>query len=613
MNAPNNRILIVDDNRGIHEDFHKILRASPDEARLEVTEAALFDQPAARRPEFALTSAFQGEQALDLVRRAQAAGEPFALAFVDVRMPPGIDGVETAQRLWAIDPELQIVICSAYSDYGWRDMTAQFGAAERWVLLKKPFDNIEVLQLASAFTEKWALRQQVRAHLAELEQRVRARTAELENALERLRADAAERARAQEERRLLERKLEETQRLEGLGVLAGGIAHDFNNILTGVLMSASLARLDVHNPLAVAEHLRRIEDNSRRAAALCEHMLAYAGKGRVQLAALDLNALVRDTLELLQPALLKDVDLALELGAGPLPLRGDAARLRQVLMNLLTNAAEALIEPPRRIRLQSGRVRLDAAALQRLAHRGEAQPGEFVQIEISDTGSGMSAETLARIFEPFFTTKFTGRGLGLCAVLGIIRSHGGALDVASVPGQGTTFRACFPLAAETPASVPPARPPARRGSGRVLVIDDEESVRAVAAATLANHGYEPVAAADGQSALELARHSPRDFVGVLIDLTMPGLDGAATLLALRQFLPGIPAAVMTGHSRGDAVERLRGHEGVTFLQKPFEIAGLLEAVAAFQRRGGQAAPAVIGQNAALAPLAPDGLSLSCGK
>ena len=572
MNERRN-ILIVDDNQSVFEAFQKILVSSAPDPRLAAMEEALFGNAAAAPvARFRLTYAAQGVEAIEKLQAEKQGGSSFAVAFVDVRMPPGIDGIETAQRLWAIDPDLEIVICSAYSDYSWADMARKLGRPDRWVILKKPFDNIEVLQLAHALTEKWMLRQQTRAQVEALEAGVAARTVELKAALEKLKHESAERERFEEERRMIERKLEETQRLEGLGMLAGGVAHDFNNILTGILASASLAGMDVPAGTEVSQHLKRIEENSLRAAGLCQQLLVYAGKGQVSAAALDLNVLLRETLQLLHASVPKDAELNLELAETLPAIEGDAARLRQVFMNLVLNAAEALGAGSRKIRLSTGSARLDDATLEKTAFRGEAKAGEYVTVEVTDTGAGMTPDTLARIFEPFFTTKFTGRGLGLCAVLGIVRGHDGAMDVKSDYGRGTTFRVYLPVSTSTESATPEKPVPAPvKGKGRVLVVDDEDAVRLVAAAAIKRQGFEAVVASDGSEAVEVMQRGPNGFAGVLLDMTMPKMDGLATLMALRKLQPKLPVVLMSGHDQGDVARKLEGHGDVTLLQKPFTV------------------------------------------
>ncbi len=580
MNTRNNRILIVDDNLSIHDDFRKILAEKRRTAGLAEVEALFFGQSGIEPLRFELTFATQGEEAIALTTEARIAGRPFALVFMDVRMPPGMDGITAASRLWQLDPDLQIVICSAFSDYSWADMTAQLGSTDRWVILKKPFDNIEVLQFAHALTEKWALRQQTKLQVLELEQRVAARTSDLQSALERLQRESAERLRSEEERRVLERKFEETQRLESLGVLAGGIAHDFNNILTGILGSASLARLDAASGSDLDEHLQRIERNSCRAAELCEQMLAYAGKGQVTLRPLDLNDLIRESLELMQSSIPKDASFNVRFAPVLPMICGDISRTRQVIMNLVINAAESLAQSPRQVTLSTQNITLNEGAIASLTFAGGAVPGDYACIEVADTGTGMSQDTLRRIFEPFYTTKFTGRGLGLCAVQGIIRSRGGALDVTSELGKGTTFRVYFPASVVRDGGATGSPFPHRTYStdqlGTLLVVDDEEGIRDIAATALRRQGFEVITSANGAEAVALVKKRTEPLLGVLLDLTMPELDGVATLQALRALRPDLRAVLMSGYEQREALRRFEGLGLSGFLQKPFSMDALAD-------------------------------------
>ncbi len=583
----NNRLLIVDDNQSIHDDFRKVLGAGATEEAITAAEELLFGATEPATPDFALTAASQGEEAVELTREAVAAGLPFAVAFLDIRMPPGIDGIETARRLWAIDPELQVVICSAYTDYSWTDMMAQLGAPERWVLLKKPFENIEVLQLAASLVEKRSLQQLATARRADLEASVAERTEKLQSTLAQLEQEAAERLRAEEERSALERKFEQAQRLESLGVLAGGLAHDFNNILTGILGRASLAREHVAPQSEIERHLHAIELCSRRAADLCEQMLAYAGRGRVVVREFDVNQLVEEMGGLVGATVPRDAEFRIELDPAAPIVRGDPARLRQVVMNLLINGAEALGPEPRRLHLATHVRRLGAPEIAQLAFGGNAEPGRFVIIQVSDTGSGMSPDTVQRIFEPFFSTKFEGRGLGLCAVHGIVRSHGGALDVASAPGCGSTFRVYLPLADAAPARVaPPAPPPREKAAGRLLVVDDEECVRVVVASALSRCGYNIVTADDGMQGLEIFRQDPAAIDGVVLDLTMPRMGGLAAIAAMRQLRPRLPAVLISGHNQEQRSDGFADADVTLTLQKPFEVGQLCASVAAMLHAGG---------------------------
>ncbi len=587
MLKPNSRLLIVDDNTSIHDDFRKILTASTADENLTSAEALLFGEQAHAGAEFELTMASQGEEAVAILRAAVAAGRPFALAFVDIRMPPGIDGVQTARRMWEIDPDLPIVICSAYSDYSWADMATQLGSPERWILLKKPFENIEVLQMAAALSQKRALQLAARARQVDLETLVAERTVKLTVTLARLEESIAAQVRADEERRELERKLEQAQRLESLGVLAGGIAHDFNNILTGIVGRASLARMGA-SPMEMDDHLREIELCSRRAAELCEQMLAYAGQGRVAIREVEINELVREMDGLVHASVPRDVEFRIDLAPGNPVVKGDPVRLRQVVMNLVINGAEALGPGRRELRLDTSVVALGATDIAAMAFPGNASAGQFVVIEVSDSGSGMTAETLQRIFEPFFTTKFEGRGLGLCAVLGIVRSHSGALHVISSPGSGSTFRVCLPLvsarAVPPAAPVPPTvKPVAAISRARLLVVDDEECVRTITARSLEQKGYLVRVACDGVEAVEIVRRAPDEFDGMVIDLTMPRMGGAAALRAIREMRPNLPAVIVSGYGRKDSLGEFAGCAHTAALEKPFDVNRLFESVTSVMR------------------------------
>jgi len=388
--------------------------------------------------------------------------------------------------------------------------------------------------------------------------------------------DLTERKRAEEEQRRMERKLQETQRLESLGVLAGGVAHDFNNLLTVVLGNTTLARMQTPRDAAAQPCLEQIEDAALRAADLCRQMLAYAGRGRFVVAPLDLGALVNESWPLLRSAVSKKTILRHELGKGLPAVVADAAQVRQILMNLVLNASEALGEDGGTIVVETGLMEADAVYLTESQTFSEMPPGEYVYLEVRDSGPGMTSEVRARIFDPFFTTKFTGRGLGLAAVLGIVRGHGGALHVESEPGGGSSFRLLLPpctVAAE------PRRPDAPaaewRGAGVVLVVDDEDAVRALAVRVLKSAGFEVLEAADGQAALEVFAGAADRVRFVLLDLMMPRLDGVQTLQEMRKLKPGVRAVVMSGYTEQEVTRRFADAPPDGFLQKPFALDQLL--------------------------------------
>jgi PAS domain S-box-containing protein len=381
--------------------------------------------------------------------------------------------------------------------------------------------------------------------------------------------DITARKRAEEESEKLQRKMLETQKLEGLGVLAGGIAHDFNNLLTVILGNTALVRLDQGADSAHAANLDKVLSASNRAADLCRQLLAYAGKGAFASEHLDLNELARDTTHLLELSLSR-AQLEFALAPALPPIEGDPSQLRQVIMNLVLNASEALGENPGRIRVATRPVALKEGELAGALPSSDIPPGNYACLEVSDTGCGMAPEVLARIFDPFYTTKFTGRGLGLAAVLGIVRTHRGALTVHSTPGRGSLFRIYLPAAAVVVAPPAPViRPVAAGSAGTVLVADDEPTVRQLLLEMLNRFGYEPIVAGNGEEALAIFRAAPARFHLALLDISMPQLDGTATLAQLRAIRPDLPCILLSGHGEHDALGRIPTGQKAGFLQKPF--------------------------------------------
>ncbi len=379
---------------------------------------------------------------------------------------------------------------------------------------------------------------------------------------------------AESENLTLERKLAEGQRLESLGVLAGGIAHDFNNLLTAVLGHASLARMSLPRGDA-AESLGQIELAARRAAELCQQMLAYAGKSNFTTAPVDLSELVRGTVGLLEVSIGKNIRLALSLASGLPPVLGDATQLRQIIMNLVLNAADAIGNAPSGcIELITSSQRADRAVFAQAIGTPDLPAGDYTVLTIQDNGHGMAPALLTRIFEPFFTTKFAGRGLGLSAVLGIVQGHRGALCVNSVEGEGTGFRLLLPSIAPilaAPMPNPEVMTPKIFQGRSVLVIDDEPTVRQITASVLKRVGITVHSAASGDDAVVLLRDQPLAIDLVLLDLTMPGLSGEETLRLLHQLRPSLRVILMSGYSESDILHRLGEQGAIDFLQKPFEL------------------------------------------
>ena len=395
--------------------------------------------------------------------------------------------------------------------------------------------------------------------------------------------DVTERRRAEEQRQSMERKFQETQKLESLGVLAGGIAHDFNNLLTGILGNACLARMETSSGSSLHSHLEQIESSSQRAAELCKQMLAYSGKGRFVIQRIDLGTLVDETLHLLQISISKKALLKINLATSLPAVMGDATQIRQIIMNLVMNASEAIGERSGLIHIRTTLLRAGPSDLNNLIGTAELTPGDYVVLEVTDNGCGMSAETQAKIFEPFFTTKFTGRGLGLAAVLGIVRGHKGALQVGSELNRGTTFKLLLPAAgvASTEPKVERRLIPQWRGHGTVLVVDDEDGVRLVAGRMLEKLGFDILSASDGEKGLEVYRARHESICAVLLDLTMPRMDGEETFREIRRIRPDACVVLMSGFNEQDAAARFVGKGLAGFVQKPFTPDELRERLSAF--------------------------------
>ena len=388
------------------------------------------------------------------------------------------------------------------------------------------------------------------------------------------------------ERKKFERELQETQKLESLGLLAGGIAHDFNNLLTGILGNASLALSETSPDQPLRFRLRQIVQAAERSAFLTRQMLAYAGKGQFVIADIDLGDLVQEISGLVRTSIPKSVDVKLDL-APHLPLiEADPAQLQQLVMNLVINGAEAIGED----KVGTVTVRTSAREVSpeeaNVLFKSEAlAPGVYVQLEVIDTGAGMDEATRARIFDPFFTTKFTGRGLGLAAVQGVVRRHRGAIFVHSIPGRGTTFRIFLPVSGRE------ATPTDRREEGVTipagtvaLVVDDEQVVRRVAQDVLGQRGMRVLTADNGKSGVEMFREHYRIISVVVLDLQMPVMGGEEALRLLRQIDPNIPVILSSGFDERESTQRFSTSKPAGFLQKPYTAQRLASAVATVLRK-----------------------------
>ncbi|MGD1018279.1 MAG: response regulator [Verrucomicrobiia bacterium] len=522
----NRRILVIDDNRAIHDDFRKVLTTTnPKNSAVADAEAVLFDEkPAAEaRPAFTVDSASQGQEGLALVQQAIKDQRPYAVAFVDIRMPPGWDGVETTQKLWEVDPDLQVVICSAYSDYSWDELMTRLGGSDRLLILKKPFDPVEVLQIANALTEKWWLHHEVIRHMDDLEQTVAERTQQLQRAMEDLKS-------AQEQ-------VIQQERLRALGGMASGIAHDFNNSLVGIL---GLTELLLQRPESLDDkpkarrYLEMINTTAKDAGKIVNRLREFYRyrEQREAMEVVDLNHVIDEAISLTQPrwktqAQTRNISIAVQKDLEKIPtVSGNVAELREVMTNLIFNAVDAMPE---------------GGTISIRTHWDDTH----VVLEVSDTGHGMTEEIRRRCFEPFFTTKGAhGSGLGLSMVHGILQRHQATVEIKSETNKGTTFTIRFAPQSPQPQSVSVAQPSGSVQNLHVLVVDDEPMVREIISGYLTGDGHQVETANGGRDGL--AKFQKDRFDLVLVDRAMPDMNGDQMASAIKSVDSGTPIVMLTG-------------------------------------------------------------------
>jgi PAS domain S-box-containing protein len=695
----NQRILIIDDNTSIHEDVRKILGApAKEDTTLDKEAAELFDAEIEQfaSSQFEIDSAFQGHEGLAMVEKARDEGRPYAMAFIDVRMPPGWDGIETIRRIWETYPELQVVICTAYSDYSWEEMIRKIGKTDSLVVLKKPFDNIEVLQLAHTLTQKWTLSDKLHGHLESLDRIVASRTHELQAANARLRQEMEEREQAERqlglseerfakafqaspipmaiqslgterfidindaflamigfrrlevvsrtplelelcpeawvqqqlfmrlrtnrslrdfecrvrtrgsgvrecvvaaeafelgsetvvliaiqdvsEQRRLEKELRHAQKLEAVGQFAAGVAHDFNNMLTVIQGHTSIQLAAKNLEKEVAESLAQVSLAAERAAALTRQLLTFSRKQVVQPRPLNLNEIVRNLHDMLRRLIGADIDLSCELSEELPPIHADQSNVEQVIVNLVVNARDAMPDGGKLV-IFTRSAEIDATHVER---HPQARLGNHVCLGVTDTGCGMSAETLSHIFEPFFTTKEVGKGtgLGLATVYGVVTQQEGWIEVASSIGQGTTFEIFLAVSAD------PAQTARRdetsgscEGHETILVVEDEPAVREIMTHILRQKGYRVLEASDGPEAINLWSEHGRAVDLLVTDIVMPnGPKGNVLADRFRAEKEELKVIFSSGYSSDFGTDDTPLGEGFDFLQKPYRAEVLARAV-----------------------------------
>jgi len=419
--------------------------------------------------------------------------------------------------------------------------------------------------LSALAVENARLHESVRQYASDLEQQI------------------VERKRGELERLELERRLLHTQKLESLGILAGGIAHDFNNLLMAVLGNLDLALRKVSPVSPARAYIDQSAQAARRATDLTRQLLAYSGKGHFVVEGMDLSELVEENTDLFRASVARTATLDIRLAHSLPSIEADAGQVQQVIMNLITNASEAIGEASGVIVVATGVQECDKARLRQNRIGVVPPPGRFVYLDVSDTGCGMDDETRQRLFDPFFTTKAQGRGLGMSAILGIVRGHGGAIFVDSAVGRGTSIRVLFP-AVEGPRSRKdaPGRFADDAGAlapgGTVLVVDDEESVRTVCREMVESLGLPVLTAVDGRDALEVFARNAEAISHVILDLSMPNMDGMAALQELVRIKPGVKVILSSGYDEQESIQRASGRGLAGFIQKPYSLKSLHDAL-----------------------------------
>jgi signal transduction histidine kinase len=501
-------------------------------------------QTAVDEPCFSLSFASQGQEGYQLAEEALEL-EPFAMAFVDVRMPPGWDGMETAIKIRQLDPNIELVIVTAYSDRSMEEIVRNVGASDKLLFLRKPFDPEELKQIARCMTSKWQLAKQAAQQFLD--------------------------------QQLLRDQLRQAQKMESIGTLAGGIAHDFNNILSAIMGYTDLAMMRAKDNTEVQEDLAQVRKASIRAADLVRQILTFSRRKSQEMHPLQISMVIKEAMKLLRASIPTTIDIRQEI-TSEATILADPTQIHQVIMNLCTNAYQAMLENGGILGISLTETEIG----QGTPGQGPLPNGRYVTLTVSDTGSGMDQATMDRIFDPYFTTKQQGKGtgLGLAMVHGIVEGHHGRIAVNSQPGAGTTFTVLLPITSVQSLQLSPSvAPPRSKRHERIMVVDDEGPIRDLSRQFLTEVGYRVDTFANGTDAWQAFSKTPTAWHLLLTDQTMPGITGEKLASMARELRPEMPILLTSGYVPNRDTDQAKKMDVSVYLQKPLSRDALLTAVA----------------------------------